>query len=130
MSPSDLIEQLDYRFSLFDQIIDKYGLEKIKTIGDAYMCAGGVTLPQPDHAVMVTRAALEMRDAIRDVAIDQSVLIRLTPTTHYRQWLLNMLSTIGSVPWVTTGQARIKAGQRARYEMNVSGCIPARCWRE
>lgn len=72
MSPGDLIGQLDYRFSLFDQIIDKYGLEKIKTIGDAYMCAGGVTRPQPDHAVMATRAALEMRDAIRDVAIDQS----------------------------------------------------------
>ncbi|OGT03046.1 MAG: hypothetical protein A3F73_07685 [Gallionellales bacterium RIFCSPLOWO2_12_FULL_59_22] len=72
MSPKDLIGQLDYRFSLFDQIIDKYGLEKIKTIGDAYMCAGGVTCPQPDHAIMATRAALEMRDAIRNTAIDQN----------------------------------------------------------
>ena len=71
MSPSDLIEQLDCRFSLFDQIIDKYGLEKIKTIGDAYMCAGGVTLLQPDHAVMATRAALEMRDAIKNAAFNQ-----------------------------------------------------------
>lgn len=70
MSPKDLIEQLDYSFSLFDRIIDKYGLEKIKTIGDAYMCAGGVTRPQPDHAVMATRAALEMRDAIRNLAVD------------------------------------------------------------
>ena len=68
MSPKDLIEQLNYSFSLFDGIIDRYGLEKIKTIGDAYMCAGGVTHPQPDHAVMATRAALEMCDALRNVA--------------------------------------------------------------
>lgn len=70
MSPKDLVERLDYCFSLFDRIVDKYGLEKIKTIGDAYMCAGGVTRPQPDHAIMATRAALEMRDAIKNLAID------------------------------------------------------------
>jgi len=68
MSPKDLIEQLDYSFSLFDQIVEKYGLEKIKTIGDAYMCAGGITRPQADHAVMATRAALEMRDVIGNIA--------------------------------------------------------------
>ena len=72
MSPKDLIEQLDYSFSLFDQIVEKYGLEKIKTIGDAYMCAGGITRPQADHAVMATRAALEMRDVIGNIAADKS----------------------------------------------------------
>lgn len=72
MSPKNLIERLDYYFSLFDRIIDKYGLEKIKTIGDAYMCAGGVNRTQLDHAVMATRAALEMRDTIRNIATDVS----------------------------------------------------------
>ncbi len=61
LSPAELVRELDDRFSEFDRIIDAHGLEKIKTIGDAYMCAGGIPSPSPTHAVDVALAALEMR---------------------------------------------------------------------
>jgi class 3 adenylate cyclase len=51
-------------FSAFDLLVEKHGLEKIKTIGDAYMVAGGVPLPRPDHAVAMARLALSMRTEI------------------------------------------------------------------
>ena len=60
----DLINQLDLYFKGFDDIIDKYHIEKIKTIGDAYMCACGLPIERNDHALMMCRAALEMQDMI------------------------------------------------------------------
>ncbi|MDX1959656.1 MAG: adenylate/guanylate cyclase domain-containing protein [Leptospiraceae bacterium] len=61
MSPSELIQELDRCFSYFDQVCEKYGLEKLKTIGDAYMCAGGLPKSNKTHAIDVTLAALEMQ---------------------------------------------------------------------
>jgi len=60
LAPEKLVETVDYYFSKFDEIIEKYGLEKIKTIGDAYMCAGGLPFPSQDHAIKTVSAALEM----------------------------------------------------------------------
>lgn len=60
LAPEKLVETVDYYFSKFDEIIDKYGLEKIKTIGDSYMCAGGLPYPSQDHATKTVLAALEM----------------------------------------------------------------------
>lgn len=60
LAPEKLVEAVDYYFSKFDEIIEKYGLEKIKTIGDAYMCAGGLPFPSEDHATKTVLAALEM----------------------------------------------------------------------
>ena len=51
-------------FSAFDLLAEKRGLEKIKTIGDAYMIAGGIPVPRPDHAEVIAELALEMRDEI------------------------------------------------------------------
>ncbi|MFT6998431.1 MAG: adenylate cyclase [Cryomorphaceae bacterium] len=62
LSPQDLVEELDECFSAFDMIIDKYKLEKIKTIGDSYMCASGLPTKMPDHALEMVKAALEIRD--------------------------------------------------------------------
>ena len=45
LDPEKLVESIDYYFSHFDTIMDKYGLEKIKTVGDAYMCASGLPIP-------------------------------------------------------------------------------------
>ena len=45
LSPEALVETIGFYFSKFDEIIEKHGLEKIKTIGDAYMCAGGLPFP-------------------------------------------------------------------------------------
>ena len=65
--PADeLVHALDEAFSRFDTIVARYGLEKLKTIGDSYMCAGGVLGEQPDHLVRCALAALEMFNAIED----------------------------------------------------------------
>ncbi len=62
MSPKALVEMLNDVFSRFDALTEKYGLEKIKTIGDAYMVAGGLPTPRSDHAIAVANMALEMRE--------------------------------------------------------------------
>lgn len=51
ISPNELVILLNEIFSLFDTLADRYGLEKIKTIGDAYMVVGGLPVPRPDHAL-------------------------------------------------------------------------------
>lgn len=64
MTPSEVIAQLNYCFKAFDRIITKYNIEKIKTIGDAYMAVSGLPNPDTDHALNAVKAALEMRDFI------------------------------------------------------------------
>ncbi len=61
MTPVELVELLNEVFSDFDGLVEKYGLEKIKTIGDCYMVAAGVPRARPDHAQALTRMALEMQ---------------------------------------------------------------------
>ncbi len=65
MTPSELIKELNACFVAFDTITSRYGLEKIKTIGDAYMCAGGIPTPNNTHADDAVAAAKEMMDFIR-----------------------------------------------------------------
>lgn len=62
MSPEGLINELDACFSAFDAIVEKYGLEKIKTIGDSYMCVGGLPIENSVHAVNAVNAGLEFVD--------------------------------------------------------------------
>lgn len=64
LSPEELVNDLHLCFSLFDKICEKYGVEKIKTIGDAYMAAGGLPSPNQTHALDVVKAALEMAEAV------------------------------------------------------------------
>jgi class 3 adenylate cyclase len=61
MNPEVLIDELDKFFFTFDSVVEKYGIEKIKTIGDAYMCAGGIPEKNRTNPVEVILAALEMR---------------------------------------------------------------------
>jgi guanylate cyclase len=65
--PHRLVAFLDELFTTFDQLADEQGLEKIKTIGDAYMVAGGLPEPRPDHAVAVAEMALAMREHLSGV---------------------------------------------------------------
>jgi guanylate cyclase len=65
MSPDELVELLNEVFSVFDSLVEKYHLEKIKTIGDCYMVASGVPRPRSDHAVVLVNLALDMRDYVR-----------------------------------------------------------------
>jgi adenylate cyclase len=64
MTATELVNLLNEVFSGFDTLVDKYGLEKIKTIGDCYMVAAGVPVVRPDHAHALVRLALEMRDFV------------------------------------------------------------------
>ncbi|MDQ4029164.1 MAG: adenylate/guanylate cyclase domain-containing protein [Actinomycetota bacterium] len=64
--PDELVEALDEIFCRFDELADRYGLEKIKTIGDAYMAVAGVPTPRPDHAEAATQMALAMLEELHD----------------------------------------------------------------
>ena len=66
LSPRELVHDLNECFSGFDRITGKFGIEKIKTIGDAYMAAGGLPTPNITHATDVIQAALEMRDFVAE----------------------------------------------------------------
>lgn len=66
LSPEELVKDLHLCFSLFDQICQKHGIEKIKTIGDAYMAAGGLPTPNRTHAQDVVNAALEMAQVVEE----------------------------------------------------------------
>jgi class 3 adenylate cyclase len=61
LSPQQVVQTLNDLFSTFDQLARRHGLEKVKTIGDAYMVAGGLPDPRPDHAQAVAEMALAMR---------------------------------------------------------------------
>jgi class 3 adenylate cyclase len=63
-SPRQVVEVLDELFTAFDQLTRRHGLEKIKTVGDAYMVAGGLPDPRPDHAQAVADMALALRDEV------------------------------------------------------------------
>jgi class 3 adenylate cyclase len=65
MKPNELVEELHTCFSYFDEITEKYGLEKIKTIGDAYMCAGGIPNSNETHTRDMTNAAFEIMDFVK-----------------------------------------------------------------
>jgi class 3 adenylate cyclase len=64
LSPEILVALLDEYFRLFDEVIEKYGLEKIKTIGDAYMCVGGLPETNSSHPGDVINAALEIQSML------------------------------------------------------------------
>ena len=65
LEPSEVVGCLDQLFSHFDTLAERYGLEKIKTIGDCYMVAAGVPTPRPDHARALAFMGLDMLEAMR-----------------------------------------------------------------
>ncbi|MEO0828272.1 MAG: adenylate/guanylate cyclase domain-containing protein [Cyanobacteria bacterium J06635_15] len=67
LSPHQLVQFLNKIFSTFDGIAERHHLEKIKTIGDAYMVVGGLPIPTPNHAEATLKMALEMQQAIRNL---------------------------------------------------------------
>jgi adenylate cyclase len=62
LSPEELVEELNQCFLEFDHIIDRHNLEKIKTIGDAYMCAGGIPVKNTTNPMDVVKAGLEIKE--------------------------------------------------------------------
>jgi adenylate cyclase len=79
LSPEEVVAFLNQVFSRFDALTEKYGLEKIKTIGDAYMVAGGIPVPREDHAAVVAEVALEMSEIARAMVTPacQPLLLRI-----------------------------------------------------
>ncbi len=69
MNPDKLIDELDIFFFHFDSVADKYNIEKIKTIGDAYMCAGGIPYKNRTNPVEVVLAALEMQEYMKQLKL-------------------------------------------------------------
>ncbi|HEU0248648.1 MAG TPA: adenylate/guanylate cyclase domain-containing protein [Gaiellaceae bacterium] len=65
LPPTAVVGYLDHVFSHFDELAERHGLEKIKTIGDCYMVAAGVPTPRPDHARALALMALDMLEAMR-----------------------------------------------------------------
>jgi len=63
--PAEVVGMLDHLFTYFDTLVERYGLEKIKTIGDCYMVAAGVPSPRADHARALALMALDMLEAMR-----------------------------------------------------------------
>lgn len=69
MPAEELLEDLDAVFEQFDQVCTKYGIEKLKTIGDSYMAAGGLTNQNPAHPIDVCLAAIDIMDFVKQVNI-------------------------------------------------------------
>ncbi|MDQ7034889.1 MAG: adenylate/guanylate cyclase domain-containing protein [Anaerolineae bacterium] len=79
ISASELVRHLNTIFSAFDDLAHQYGLEKIKTLGDAYMVVGGLPIPQENHAEAIAAMALDMQKVIADFAekYDEALNIRI-----------------------------------------------------
>jgi guanylate cyclase len=67
LDPREVVDWLNEVFSILDDVVDRHGMEKIKTIGDAYMVAAGVPNRRDDHAEALVACALEMVDAIKSI---------------------------------------------------------------
>ncbi|MBK9249558.1 MAG: adenylate/guanylate cyclase domain-containing protein [Ignavibacteria bacterium] len=80
ITPEELVEGLDRIFSTLDALAEKYGLEKIKTIGDAYMVVSGAPIPRSDHAEAMAYFALEMMEAMkefRSISTGEEIQLRI-----------------------------------------------------
>lgn len=79
VSPAELVGRLNHMFSAFDELAQRHGLEKIKTIGDAYMVAGGFPEMRDGHVNDVAAMALDMLEAVANCnrELDQSVNVRI-----------------------------------------------------
>jgi len=72
ISATAVVEVLNDIFSAFDHLADRHGLEKIKTIGDAYMVVGGLPTPREDHAEAIANMAIDMLHEIRILSLEHS----------------------------------------------------------
>jgi adenylate cyclase len=81
-TPAELVNLLDDMFTRFDALAHELGLEKIKTIGDAYMAVAGLPHEQPDHALRAARMAVAMVRTVSEVALERGEPIQLRVGLH------------------------------------------------
>lgn len=82
ISPEKLVQKLNAIFLAFDLLTESHGLEKIKTIGDAYMLVGGMPSPRPDHVNAVADIALEMQQVIHQMNVEDGGNLRIRIGIH------------------------------------------------
>ena len=82
LSPAELVEMLNRTFSAFDDLAERFGVEKIKTIGDCYMVAAGLPERTTDHAEVIARMALGMRDELVRINREGGYALRLRIGLH------------------------------------------------
>ncbi len=82
VTPEELIVMLNRMFSVFDQLAEVHGVEKIKTIGDAYMAVAGVPIPNDEHAAAIAAMALDMQLAITELAETENLPISIRVGIH------------------------------------------------
>ncbi len=85
----DLVSRLDNYFYVFDEIVEKYGLEKIKTIGDCYMCAGGIPEADSNNAIMTILTGLQIQKAAQ--------LLKDEYNSHFSEFKLRLGIHTGEV---------------------------------
>ena len=90
LTAQQLVNEINYCYSEFDKIISKYGIEKIKTIGDSYMCAGGLPITNTSHAVDCVLAALEMQAFMKKFAEHNLALINKEQSQPTLKWELRI----------------------------------------
>ncbi|PRP76828.1 solute carrier family 25 (carnitine/acylcarnitine translocase), member 20 [Planoprotostelium fungivorum] len=78
-SATDLLEFLNQLYSSMDQLCEKYGIEKVRTVGDSYICAGNVTIPNEDHKNAILRLGLELLDLplLRQNSLKEDLTLRI-----------------------------------------------------
>ena len=77
LAASEVVSLLDGVFARWDELVAEYGAEKIKTIGDAYMVAGGITLPRADYAEAIAELALAMGPQLADCAAETGLPLQV-----------------------------------------------------
>lgn len=92
-SPEALVTMLNELFSSFDKLAEQHGLEKIKTIGDAYMVVAGIPQPIADHAVAIAHMALDMLAAIHDYSKRNGMSLTLRVGIHTGSVVAGVIGT-------------------------------------
>lgn len=82
ITPVELVDLLNVIFSSLDQIIDDYGMEKIKTMGDAYMAASGIPTPRDDHAEIAAEVSLKFLEAVEKFSLMTGMDIKVRIGLH------------------------------------------------
>jgi class 3 adenylate cyclase len=142
MRPDELVEVLNDVFTVFDHLVDEHHLEKVKTIGDAYMVVGGLTDPSPDHPERVARMAIALAARIARIEAAERLGIRFrvgiscgpvvagvigTKKFIYDIWgdTVNLASRMEStgVPGRVQVSAAAEARLRERFQLEPRGLV-------
>jgi class 3 adenylate cyclase len=93
LGPSETVAMLDRLFSAFDQLVDRYALEKIKTIGDSYMVVGGVPVISGDHPQRVVAMGLDMLEAVAELSREMGRPLDLRIGVHTGPLVAGVIGT-------------------------------------